>query len=702
MERITRLRMNIMLLIIAVVLGLYALRIYDLQIIQTGGLAARDNTTTFMTYTRVKAARGEILDRNGNVLVGNRASYDLTINSYVLESSPQRNVYLRSLVNLCSELRIEYNDHFPMTRQRPFVYTLDDFNATWQSYFQDYLGNMSIDSDITAPLLLQSLRSYYRIPDDWSNEEARAVIGLRYELSLRGITNLPTFVFLEDASDAERSAILELNIPGMNVESSVVREYHTSYAAHILGYTGKMTPAQWEVYGATGEYSMDAEVGQSGLELAMEEYLHGVDGWRLDTVTADGTIIASEFKIYPRAGNNVEVTIDINLQKQVEDALAACIVNLRNLGPTRDGHDAEGGAAVIMDVQTGQVLACASYPTFDLAHLSDRWDDILAIPFNAMYNRALDATYPPGSTYKMTVATAAIDANLITEDYIIRDRGVFTKYEGFRPMCLIWSGGNYATHGELIVEQALAVSCNYFFFELGDMLSERILDATAKGFGLGEPTGVELPENIGHRANTETKKMLYGDDSGFYTGDRILACIGQSDNRFSPMQLCVYAATLARKGVRPKATFLNRVVSSDYRTLLMENKPQIMSTMDISSNAYLAYGRGMHGVTTVSTGMWGTAYEQFNTHDFQKMEIPIAGKTGTAESGREGSDNAAFICYAPYTTNPDDAEVAVAIYIEKGGHGNTISTVAFDILESYFTSYSGTTSDMITYENRPS
>lgn len=705
MERITRMRMNIMLLIVGLVLGFFALRIYDLQIIQTGGIAARDNTTTFTTMTRVKAARGEILDRNGNVLVGNRATYDLIIVNYVLESSPQRNQYLLQLVELCNDMGETYNEHFPMTFQRPFEYTLTEFNTTWQSYFQRFLSERGIDSDVTAPLLLEKLRNYYNIPEEWSDEQARAVIGIRYELSLRGLTTEPTYVFMDDASDEARSAILELNVPGLNVESSVVREYHTAYAAHILGYTSKMTPAQWETYKATGEYTMDAEVGQSGLELAMEQYLHGIDGWRIDTYTADGTVIASEYQSYPKAGSNVEITIDINLQKTVEDALASCINELRNQGAGHDGTDVEGGAAVVMDVQTGQVLACASNPTFDLANLSEKWDETLAIPYNAMYNRALDATYPPGSTYKMCTTIAAMDSNIsidgqvFTADTEIRDMGVFNKYEGFNLYCLVYSSNKY-THGSINVVTALTVSCNYFFAVLGDNVRLSVMDRTAKGLGLGEPTGVELPEEIGHRANEETKKMLYGEDAGFYQGDQIQSAIGQSDNSFSPMQLCVYAATLARKGIRPKATFLNRVVSSDYQELLLENTPEIMNTMEISSNAYLAYGAGMNGVITSPAG---TAREQFNGHSFylNGEEIQIAGKTGTAESGRGGSDNGAFICYAPYTNNPDDAKVAISIYIEKGGHGNVISAVARDILDVYFANTS-TTSDMVTYENRPS
>lgn len=691
MERITRFRVHIMMLIVCLVLGFYAFKLFQVQIIEYTG---ESNITTFTTMTRVKAARGEILDRNGNVLVGNRASYDLVINHFVLLSASNRNNYIKQMVDICDQMDAVYEEHFPMTMERPFVYTLDEYNSVWQGYFQSYLAYMEIDSDITAPLLIEKLRTYYGIPAEWTDEEARAVIGLRYELSLRGIiTSLSSYVFLTDASDEVRSAILELNVPGMNVESSVVREYHTTYAAHILGYLGKMDTAQWEYYGELGGYSMDAEVGQSGLELAMEEYLHGTDGWRIDVVTADGTVIESYYETEPKAGNNVEVTIDLNLQIAAEDALANRIETLKASGG--DGKEVEGAAAVAMDVHTGEILACASYPTFDLVNFNEKYDEILEIPYNALYNRALEATYPPGSTYKMSMIVASIDSGINSIDREIEDLGVFTKYEGFYPECMLYSNTG-ATHHMVDARKALAVSCNYYFYVLGDEIGLSVMDSTAKGLGLGEPTGVELPEDIGHRANEETKKMLYGESEGFYQGDQIQSAIGQSDNKFTPLQLCVYTATLANRGTRYRATFLNRVVSPDYQELVLENSPEIMSVLDISDEAFRAYSEGMYWVTSmVSMDVEGTAVSTFRDYP-----VKVAGKTGTADVA-SGIVNGAFVCYAPYDeNNPDAPEIAIAVYGEKAGHGTSLAVVARDILDEYFSADKA--SEGATYENRPS
>lgn len=690
MERISRLRSRILIGIFMVIVLLFGFRLYYLQVIETGG--STDNTTTFTTVTRVKAARGDILDTNGNVLVRNRASYDLVINHYVLLTADGTNEYLYQLVKRCQEAGVEYDEHFPISQERPFVYTLDEYNSSWQSYFQQYLAYMGgLDSDISAPLLIQRLRDRYDIPAEWTEEDARLVIGLRYEMDLRScVGSLPLYNFLPDVSDEDLSSIMELSIPGLNVEASTVREYSTKYASHILGFVGAMNAEQWEQYKDNSDYSMDSEIGQAGFEKAFEEYLHGVDGLREDTVTTSGELVSSRYLVEPQAGSNVEVSIDINLQRIAEDKMEEVITALR-ANEDQDGHDAEGGAVVAMDVKTGQVLVCSSYPTYDLSTYFENYNKILETEYDPLYNRALLGEYPPGSTYKMSMVVAGINSKTISSATVVYDRGVYDKYGAdFSPKCLYFT--NYGMlHQEMTAITALQVSCNYFFYDLGDKIALSAMDSTAKGFGLGEPTGIELPENTGHRANAETKKELYtGDKSGWYQADQILAAIGQSDNRFTPMQLCVYASTLANRGTRYKATFLNRVVSADYRTLLAESKKTVLDTMEISDDAYWAYSQGMQLVTKQTDDWSGTAYQTFKDYP-----INVAAKTGTAETGLLGtSDNGAFICYAP----AEDPQIAIAIYGEKAGHGSSLAAIAKEMLDAYFEV--GEVGDVTAYENQ--
>ncbi len=682
MERLTRFRATVLLTVFTLIIVFFALKLYNVQIGETGGKT--DNTKTYITYTRVKAARGEITDCNGNKLVSNRASYDLVFNHYVIVSAENTNDHLLRLVQLCRELGAEYYDHFPVTETAPFSYTLSDYSSAWQGYFQAYLPEVAggLDSDISASLLMKKLRNLYKIPDDWSDVDARAVIGLRYELALRqGITNLPNYVFMEDVETTVLSAILELNTPGLKTEESTVREYNTTYAAHILGYIGAMTSEQTEYYTnlEDQDYALDALVGQSGFELAFEEYLHGTDGLREDVTAADGTVISSRYVTVdgveqrPIAGKNVEVSIDLNLQMAAEDSLAALMEELRASaveGEDVDGADAEGAAAVVMNVKTGQILACASYPTYDLTTYFENYNEILNTDYAPLFNRALQATYPPGSTYKMVMAIAGVESKIIDAYTEIVDNGVFDKYDPWTANCLLWTNSR-RTHGSINVIQALSKSCNYFFYELGDMIKMDLIDSVAKALGLGEATGIELGENIGYRANAENKALLNeGDEARWYAADKIMASIGQSINQFTPLQLCVYTCALANQGVRYEATFLNRVVSSDYTSLEFENEANILSKLDISDAAYYAYTSGMR-----EAALTGTAAKVFKDYP-----IEVAAKTGTAQHSGSGSDNGAFVCYAPF----DDPEIAIVVYGEKAGGGSTMGQVAKAVLDVYF------------------
>lgn len=712
MERMTRLRARILLGLFAFIMVLYAMRLFNLQIISTDGNT--DNTTYYTTVTTVRAARGDILDRNGKVLVGNRASYDLVFNHFVIKSADNRNEYLYTLLKKCEELGVEHQDHLPVTTTRPFEYTLSEYSTAWQGYYQNYMSDRSWDPDVTAPLLIEKMRELYKIPAGWTEEEARAVIGLRYEFDLRGVTKLPSYVFISDVDSENLAAILELNTPGLMVESSTVREYHTTYGAHILGYMGAMTDAEWQENQKLG-YSMDADVGKSGFEQAFETYLHGIDGQRLDKVTKEGTIVSQQYLEgkEPVAGNNVETTIDIDLQKVAEDALAKRMKELTdpniNTGGEGEGIDAQGAAVVVMKVKTGEILACASYPTFNLATMKEDWDAINSDDLKPLFNRAFGATYAPGSTYKMCTLVAAMEnvygptnpkagQPIYAPGETIYDTGVFSHddFPDFHPTCLFYSS-SYGSHGDLTAQDALKVSCNLFFYELGYRMTIDMMDETAKGFGLGEPTGIELTEKVGWRANEASKKASYKNsaDAAWNGGDRVLCAIGQSENRFTPLQLAVYTCTLANQGTRYRATFLNRVTSSDYRTLVYSNSPEVVSKMNISDTTYNTYVDGMRRVVTMiggtATTCFGGPKDEDNTQ--WPSKITVCAKTGTAQHSSGGSDHGVFVCFAPM----EDPQVAIAIFGEKTAHGSSMAPVAEPILKAYFEMVDA--SEVYTYEN---
>ena len=685
MERRARFRIGLFVTLILAVMALFTFRLYKLQTAQNEESLREADAITYQTT--VKASRGELLDRNGTVLVTNRASYNVMIIHTVFFSQKNQdlNQSVLNLLNLCDQLGIEPITTFPVTSTRPYAYTLDETSSVYQDYFRRFLRSRGWDTDITAQTLVHNLRRAYEIPDDWPEEDVYRVISVRYEISLRAVDNMPldNYTLAEDVSPEALAAIVELGIPGVIVETATVREYKTPYAAHILGHTGDMSLEEYQgIYKEQG-YPMNAVVGREGVELAFEEYLHGVDGVKQTTITADGEILSQTYLSVPQPGANVELTIDIDLQAVAEEALERVILDLREngVGTHQEGTDAEGGAVVAMDVKTGEVLVCASYPTYDLSTYHEDFNQLNEDVYKPMYNRALLGTYPPGSIYKMVTAITGVDYASWGRYAPVTDEGRYTKYEeyGYTPACYIYTSTNgAATHGTVNMMEAISVSCNYYFYEVGLAVATKDVDYVAMKLGLGEPTGIELAENTGTRANEETKaEAYYGTDSAAWNeGDKLQSAIGQGLNAFTPMQMACYTAALANDGTRYSATFLRRVVSWDFQELLEENSPEIADQLEISEEALLAYHEGMvMAATDTSSFNGGTAQKYL--HD---LPYTVAAKTGTAQHGSGGSDNASFVCFAP----AEDPQIAIAIYVEKGAQGGNLGQIARAILEAYF------------------
>ena len=684
-------RLTLLLLLVGMVMAAYIGKLYNIQVVEAGKEGA-DDQGSYTYYTRVTAARGEIRDRNGNILVGNRASFNLLLIYEPLMNSDDPNENIRRLCKVANDRNLEIADHLPVTMTKPYEYTTDSQSYTWNTHFKTFLREREWDADISAPQLIRRLRDAYNIPEDWTEEEARQVISVRYELSLRVCegTYLPTYVILEDVDSASLAVLTDLNIPGLNELTSTVREYHTKYAAHILGRVADMDSAEWKHYKELG-YEMDAQVGKEGLEKAFEAELHGTDGLLETTVSKDGKILSERYIKAPIPGNHVELSIDINLQKLAEDALENLIMDIRENGANSrgQGKDAEGAAIVVQSIKTGEILVCGSYPSYDISTYAENFNELKTAEFNPLFNRALQATYPPGSIFKMVTTVAAIDSGAIEPDLVIRDEGVYTRFasSGYAPRCMLWTTSE-RIHGNINVQQALAVSCNYYFYEIGWRTGIEHIDRVAKALGLGEHTGIELPEELGFRANPETKDYHYdGYNAEWYGADTISAAIGQSENRYTPIQLCNYISALANQGTRYKATFLRRVVSADYQELLYQNKPTVLEKLPISDAAYEACIEGMNLATTWSMG---TSYILYYNYP-----MAVCAKTGTAEHGSGGSDNASYVLFAP----KDDPQIAITIYLEKGAQGGTLGKVAKVILDSYF-SESGLI-DTFPPENQP-
>lgn len=584
----------------------------------------------------IPSLRGNILDRNGEILVSSRECQDLVLDPQVFGASENQNDSLLLLYGQCKELGLSCRDTLPITPTAPYAYT-PSLDAGSQREFEDYLENHSLSSQLSASEVLEQLASQYAIPETWTSDDTRAVVGMRYALET---ANGPHCLVVSDISDKDLTAMEALQIPGLSGKIGSLRQYHTPYAAHLLGY-------------------LDGDSAVSGIEEAFDSEL--------------------------RAGNSIETTLDLHIQEVAETALTQRMQQLKDPDSypgNNDAEDARGAAVVVMEVKTGKVLACASYPSFDLSTLQTNAQALQADPMLPLRNRALNACYAPGAVYFPCTLTAAMEDGKLAYQETIKTKGVFDKYPGFEPACMLYALAPGATHGTIDASDALALSCNYFFYELGDRLTIEGLDETAKGFGLGMHTGIEVSEEVGRRANPDTKAQLYvGLDSNWFVGDKIISAIGQSENRFTPLQLAVYASTLANQGTRYQATVLSRVISPDGQEVIREQKPKILTQMEISPETYETYVTGMNQAIQ-SRG--GTARNYFggrqDPNGQGSFPVNVCAKTGSAEHAGSGSDHASLICFAPM----ENPEIAVAVYGENAAHGSWLVPVAQEILTAYF------------------
>ena len=688
-------------LVVVLLIALCVGTLYQLQILN--GAAYYDESQDRITRrTTVTAARGNILDRYGRVLVSNRECYNLVINTTRLfgDDVEDPNALILEMVNIVEASGASFTDDLPITDEPPYEYTnMDDVRrAMLNAYFE----RQGLDSDTTAVELMSYFRTRYEIDNGYTSEEMRKISAVRYALNVRYAINTNDYIFVEDASIDLISDIMGAVGNIIEVDSSYVREYNTQYAAHILGYINSMTSEQMDQYmvGDNSGYNYDTKVGQAGSELAFEEWLHGTDGVSYVTRNSEGSIISTVYTDEPVPGNHVYLTIDIQLQEAVERALENGIISLQtsrdqdNLARQANGEelleDIKEGAVVVVDVKSGNPLAIASYPTFDASTVIEDWEELTAnegdpeIP-QPLYNYALMGTYAPGSTFKPLTALAALTENIINTETRIDCEGIFTKYaeQGYAPECWIWTD-EQLTHGNDNVSEALRDSCNYFFYSVADQMGIDIMDEYAANFGLGESTGIELAENTGNMANPDNH-LTYDVDEWVY-GDTLQAGIGQSDSTFTPLQLAEYCAALANGGTRYSASILKSVRSFDYSRQLYEGETTVLSTVDSADYNWAAVQNGMYQMANSPLSSSPAVYRVLGGYSYNGERIEVAAKSGTAQRGEGRTNNGIFICYAPY----DDPEIAVAIVVARAQAGANLVNIAKDVLDAYFSLSDGT------------
>lgn len=676
-------RLVAMAVILLVLLTVYLVFLYKLQIIKGEEYYNRSNEITTTTRT-VTAARGNILDRYGRVLVSNKECYNLQIDTDKLFANEDPNAVILELVKMVQGFGDSYTDDLPISTETPFEYN-ENMTAIQRTMLNAYFKRQELDENSTAVELMSYMRTRYDIDNSYTAEEMRIIAGVRYSINVRYAVNTADYIFVEDASMELISSIMEQKLAGIEVDRAYVREYSTEYAAHILGYTGLMTQEEYERYSLLN-YANDAMVGKDGIEYAFESYLHGKDGEVKETRNAAGTILATEYIVEPEPGNHIYLTIDSVLQEQTERILASGVESLKKTyaqaraeaAGRGEPYDPEfkdeitGAAAVVVDVRTGEPLAMASWPTYDVSTVVENYAELLETPNAPLFNRALMGAYAPGSTFKPCTAIAALTKGIINTEKKVKCEGVFTKYaaDGYAPECWIWAEG--FTHPEENVTTAIRDSCNYFFYTIGNDLGVDDMGEFAHNFGLGVPTGIELVETTGNMSNRANHSDYTGTE--WRIGDTLQAAIGQADSVFSPLQMAEYCATIANGGTRYSASILKAIRNYDYTEKLYEREPEVLSTVETADYNWAA----------VHEGMWLVLNDYINEKnvlEWYDCALKVAGKTGTAQKGENIQNDGLFMCYAPY----DAPEVAIFVAVERGGSGASVQFIARQIMDAYIT-----------------
>lgn len=617
-----------------------------------------------------KAPRGEILDRYGRPIVSNRTGYSIQLTK-MAESEEELNQTVLSLIQICEANQTEYYDSMPITREAPYVFTYqEDTEEEARAKIQKYNKSLKLDEGMEAPEVLAKLKERYHISPETEETSARKIIGVRSEMELRLFSKQNAYTFANDVDMNVVTSVKETTeqLTGVNIVVDYIREYNEpGIASHILGRIGPIYKEEYDVLKEKG-YGINDVVGKDGIEKICEDVLRGKDGVNNIEQDANGKIISTVSSSPAVPGNDVILTIDLELQKVAEKSLAEVIKTISS--GRGKGYDADSGAVVVEDIHTGELLAIASYPTFDLSKFNETYEENYKNKAKPLWNRAIQGTYAPGSTFKMVTAIAALEEGIVTPQTRFDCKGIYRYYasSGYTPACWIYTDTGRAHTDPMTVANAIKNSCNYYFYEAGRLLTIEKLNEYTKKFGLGQLTGIELPgEAKGVIAGPEYSKKM---NTTWWPGNTLQAAIGQSDNLFTPLQLANYISTLANGGTRYQPHLVKKVKEYDSSHVISESMPKVLDSIQMKPQNYKAVMEGMRSVTEDGTA----------SNVFRNFEIRVGGKTGSAEVPK-GSANGIFTCFAPY----ENPQIAISVIVEHGAHGNSIAPVARDIIAKNFT-----------------
>ena len=671
-------RFNVLSVLVYIVGVIILIKLFDMQIIN-GPKYREESNIRLSRESTIEAARGSILDRSGNTLVNTDMSFSLEMYKTKVEDEQLNNSILL-MTTILENNGDSYIDKFPISIEPfEFHFASDDEQIKWKVKYK-------IPETASAEETFYLMRDKYGIKTD-DIKDIRKILAIRYSIAVSGYSATKSIQISDSISRTSAVQLQERSeeLIGVNIVTEPIRKYHIgNMASHIIGYMGRISEndkKELEENGDDYEYKTTDKIGKTGIEKVFEEYLRGKDGIKQIDMSVDGTITGEYTAKEAIGGSDIVLTIDSNLQKITENALANNIEKIKNGGFSQQ-YNAKGGAVVVTNVKTGEILAMASYPDYEPGLFYDgisqqKYNEYVNNPLKPLLNRTIQSPYAPGSTFKMVTAIAALETGVTNPKERINDNGPYPA--AHKPAC--WYYNDYGRgHGYLNVSGAIEKSCNYFFYEVSNRMGIDNLAMYASYFGLGRKTGIELyNEKSGKLAN---RKITEDKGETWTVGDTLVAAIGQGYNNFTPVQMSKYISMVANGGHKIELRVVKNVLNSDgtqapdseirdfvNKKLGLQNDDT--QELQISQETISAVLDGMKSVTTDEGG---TAYSVFS--DFN---IVVGGKTGSAET-TTGDVNAWFVGFAPF----DNPEIAVVVIVENGGHGYYTAEVVREIIAEYF------------------
>ena len=672
-------RMRLLIAVAAVLISLYVLRLIFLQLVNGDSFKSRATNTTDYNFT-VTAARGDIVDSEGRRIAASTTSYNVVL-SKLLMGDEDLDGMLQRIVELLQASGESWNDSLLIGEPDAaghYEFTAAADSASDQKALANMKEGLGLQQYATADDVMEKLVEDYNL-EGWSLHWQRVLAGIHYEMQQQAFSNVNNFVMAENVSDVTVATIKEhsLSLPGVEIVETSTRSYEQGTTLpHVLGRVGKITAEKWKITDENGQttyplrdkgYNMNDVIGISGLESAYEDELRGKDGVETITRNSDGVIVSTALTTVPEPGHTVQLTVNSDFQKAVDQALAQNVDRISQTYGT-DGARANAGAVVVLDIKDGSVLASANYPSFDQNLYATQYSAYSADEGMPLFNRALQGLYTPGSTYKPSVAIAALDSGVINRNSTVYCNGVYNYFQDYHPKCT-----RHGHSGNIDVITAIKWSCNIFFYDVGRRVTSDVYDAYAYKLGLGQRTGVEVSEALG--------RLTTKHDSNYTASLEVQAAIGQGNTVVTPVQLATYAATIANRGTRYRTHFVKAILDTNTGAVLSTTQPEVMDVIEDRGDTFDLVQQGMIGVAQTIPALASYPYTiACKTGSPQRSESYYAGST------RKHYTNATMIAYGPV----EDPQIAIGIVVEYGGAGARTGQLVADIFNAYFAMQNGT------------